>query len=55
MLDSVKPEAVCAYGSVYDHMSVVEASASRESAATGKTVLLPKMTPLDDNLNYIKN
>jgi hypothetical protein len=36
MLDSVKPEAVCAFGSVYDHMSVMEASAARESAATGK-------------------
>jgi hypothetical protein len=55
MLDSVKPEAVCAFGSVYDHMSVVEASDARESAATVKTVLSPEMIPLDYNLNYIKN
>ena len=55
MLDSVKPEAVCAFGSVYDRMSVVEASDARESAATVKTVLSPEMIPLDYNLNYIKN
>ncbi len=29
MLDEVKPEAVMAYGSVYDHLSVVEACAPR--------------------------
>jgi predicted dehydrogenase len=44
MLDSVKPEAVCAFGSVYDHMSVIEASAARESAETGETVLFNKQT-----------
>ncbi|MDR2495793.1 MAG: Gfo/Idh/MocA family oxidoreductase [Tannerellaceae bacterium] len=29
MLDDTKPEAVVAYGSIYDHLSVVEASAPR--------------------------
>jgi predicted dehydrogenase len=29
MLDAVKPEAVMAYGSIYDHLSVVEACAPR--------------------------
>jgi len=29
MLDAVKPEAVAAFGSIYDHMSVVEACAPR--------------------------
>jgi len=33
MLDKVKPEAVVAFGSVYEHMSVVEACAPR-----GKTI-----------------
>ena len=30
MLDAVKPEAVCAFGSVYDHLRVVEACAPRK-------------------------
>ena len=29
-LDTVKPEAVCAFGSVYDHLQVVEACAPRQ-------------------------
>ena len=29
MLDETKPEAVAAYGSIYDHMAVVEACAPR--------------------------
>ncbi|HRF50795.1 MAG TPA: Gfo/Idh/MocA family oxidoreductase [Anaerolineales bacterium] len=29
MLDAVTPEAVCAFGSIYDHLSVVEACAPR--------------------------
>lgn len=29
MLDAVRPEAVCAFGSIYDHLSVVEACAPR--------------------------
>ena len=30
MLDAVKPEAVLAFGSIYDHMAVVEACAPRK-------------------------
>jgi predicted dehydrogenase len=30
MLDTVKPEAVCAFGSIYDHLRVVEACAPRK-------------------------
>ena len=30
MLDAVKPEAVCAFGSIYDHLRVVEACAPRK-------------------------
>ena len=30
MLDAVKPEAVCAFGSIYDHLQVVEACAPRK-------------------------
>jgi predicted dehydrogenase len=30
MLDTVKPEAVCAFGSIYDHLGVVEACAPRK-------------------------
>ena len=30
MLDAVKPEAVVAFGSVYEHMAVVEACAPRD-------------------------
>jgi predicted dehydrogenase len=30
MLDAVKPEAVCAFGSIYDHLRVVEACAPRQ-------------------------
>lgn len=30
MLETVKPEAVCAFGSVYDHLQVVEACAPRK-------------------------
>jgi predicted dehydrogenase len=30
MLDAVKPEAVCAFGSIYDHLQVVEACAPRQ-------------------------
>lgn len=30
MLDAVKPEAVLAYGSIYDHLAVVEAAAPRK-------------------------
>ena len=29
MLDALKPEAVCAFGSIYDHLKVVEACAPR--------------------------
>lgn len=29
MLDKVKPEAIVAFGSVYEHLAVVEACASR--------------------------
>ncbi len=29
MLDAIRPEAVCAFGSIYDHLSVVEACAPR--------------------------
>ncbi|MGD0006342.1 MAG: Gfo/Idh/MocA family oxidoreductase [Anaerolineaceae bacterium] len=30
MLEAVKPEAVCAFGSIYDHLRVVEACAPRQ-------------------------
>jgi hypothetical protein len=30
MLEAVKPEAVCAFGSIYDHLGVVEACAPRQ-------------------------
>ena len=30
MLDAVKPEAVCAFGAIYDHLAVVEACAPRK-------------------------
>lgn len=30
MLDATKPEAVCAFGSIYDHLAVVEACAPRQ-------------------------
>ncbi|MEZ4619665.1 MAG: Gfo/Idh/MocA family oxidoreductase [Caldilineaceae bacterium] len=30
MLDAVKPEAVCAFGSIYEHLQVVEACAPRK-------------------------
>lgn len=30
MLDTVRPEAVCAFGSIYDHLGVVEACAPRQ-------------------------
>jgi predicted dehydrogenase len=30
MLDTVKPEAVCAFGSIYEHLQVVEACAPRQ-------------------------
>lgn len=30
MLDAVKPEAVCAFGSIFDHVAVVEACAPRQ-------------------------
>jgi predicted dehydrogenase len=45
MLDSVKPEAVCAFGSIYDHMSVVEACAPR-----GIHVMVEK--PLATNVEH---
>ena len=47
MLDSVKPEAVVAFGSIYDHMSVVEACAPR-----GIHVMVEK--PLATNFEYAK-
>jgi predicted dehydrogenase len=47
MLDSVKPEAVCAFGSIYDHMSVVEVCAPR-----GIHVMVEK--PLATNVAHAK-
>jgi predicted dehydrogenase len=47
MLDSVKPEAVCAFGSIYDHMSVVEACAPR-----GIHVMVEK--PLATNVEHAR-
>ncbi|NJK87149.1 MAG: Gfo/Idh/MocA family oxidoreductase [Bacteroidales bacterium] len=45
MLDSVKPEAVAAFGSIYDHMAVVEACAPR-----GIHVMVEK--PLATNVEH---
>jgi predicted dehydrogenase len=47
MLDTVKPEAVVAFGSIYDHMSVVEACAPREI-----NVMVEK--PLATNIEHAK-
>ena len=47
MLDEVKPEAVVAFGSVYDHLSVVEACAPR-----GIHVMVEK--PLAVNMKHAK-
>jgi predicted dehydrogenase len=47
MLDVVKPEAVLAFGSIYDHMSVVEACAPR-----GIHVMVEK--PLATNVEHVR-
>ena len=47
MLDAVKPEAVAAYGSIYDHMAAVEACAPR-----GIHVMVEK--PMATNLAHAK-
>jgi predicted dehydrogenase len=47
MLDAVKPEAVLAFGSIYEHMAVVEACAPR-----GIHVMVEK--PLATNMAYAK-
>ncbi|TNF45699.1 MAG: Gfo/Idh/MocA family oxidoreductase [Bacteroidetes bacterium] len=47
MLDKVKPEAVVAFGSIYDHLAVVEACAPR-----GIHVMVEK--PLAVNMNHAK-
>ncbi|RYY24214.1 MAG: Gfo/Idh/MocA family oxidoreductase [Chitinophagaceae bacterium] len=46
MLDKVKPEAVVAFGSIYDHMKVVEAAAPR-----GIHVMVEK--PLATNVKHV--
>jgi len=47
MLDAVKPEAVAAFGSIYEHMAVVEACATR-----GIHVMVEK--PLATNIEHAK-
>jgi predicted dehydrogenase len=47
MLDKVKPEAVVAFGSIYDHLAVVEACAPR-----GIHVMVEK--PLAVNMKHAK-
>lgn len=47
MLDQVKPEAVCAFGSIYEHLQVVEACAQR-----GIHVMVEK--PLAVNLDHAR-
>lgn len=47
MLDAVKPEALVAFGSIYDHMAAVEAAAPR-----GIHVMVEK--PLASNLEHAK-